>query len=189
MDTRWLEGTAAVLALLAMPVLAFSTAATVSPRVLEAAPAGTFEPAAATAQDVETVEGSVVSVSQGEGEAVLSNGSRSATLRGTPMDLAELRPGSRVSLTFRRYGGVPWLLASGTAGLGGGTGVTGWLDTKRPFMTAVGDVERVDVPRGLVYLDGQVFHGHPAVLRQFERGQRLTVLYQTFGGNRWITPV
>ncbi|HEY3444869.1 MAG TPA: hypothetical protein VGK67_00840 [Myxococcales bacterium] len=193
MDVRWLQGTAAALALAVAPAAqARSGTALPMGQEVEGAPSGTssgtYESGAANAQDVERIEGIVASVSEGAGEASLRRGDVSFTLRGTPMDLRELRPGNHVSLVYRRYGGVPWLLPSGSAGLGGGTGGSGYLQQGVPFATAVGDVQRLDVPQGLVYLDGQAFHGHPAVVGKFRVGQRLTVLYQSFGGTRWISP-
>ncbi len=144
---------------------------------------------APSTEGVETIEGVVASVSLGAGTATLRTDAGSTTLRGVPMDLLELHPGNEVSLTYRSYGGQPWLLPSGDAGLGGGTGSSGWLQTNQPFMTKVGDVRQVDVARGLLDLDGQIFHGHPAVIRQLEVGARATVLFQSFDGRAWITPV
>ncbi|MBI5549025.1 MAG: hypothetical protein HY901_34510 [Deltaproteobacteria bacterium] len=194
MNTRWLEGTVAALALVLAPTTqARAGVAWTMGQASEDPPSGASgdsgEPAVATGQSVETIRGIVVSVSEGAGKASIRSGTSSFTLNGTPMDLLELRPGNHVSLTYREYGGVPWLLPSGTAGLGGGTGESGWLQTDNEVMATVGNVQRIDVPQGLVYLHDQAFHGHPAVIRRFKVGERITVLYQSFGGTPWITPV
>lgn len=185
MDCRCLEKTAVALALVfAPPAQALGQAA----RAPAEGDTSAGELVVASAQDVERISGTVASVSEGAGTVELLRGQSLFTLKGTPMDLRELRVGNQVSLVYRRYEGIPWLLPSGTAGLGGGTGGSGWLDQGRAFETYVGNVQGIDLPGGLVYLDGRAFHGHPAVLKQFEVGERKTVLYQTFAGADWISP-
>jgi len=184
---RWLEGTATALALVFAPTPEARSSETEG--IALGNSRSPYELTVANAQGVETIKGIVASVSEGAGKVELHSGELSFTLNGTPMDLRELRLGNQVSLVYRRYGGVPWLLPSGNAGLGGGTGGSGWLEQGRAFMTYVGNVQRIDLALGLVYLDDRVLHGHPAVLGKFEVGDRVTVLYQSFAGADWITPV
>ncbi|MGC4113280.1 MAG: hypothetical protein QM765_01100 [Myxococcales bacterium] len=180
---RWLERVAAGLALVLAPA---AQAPAGEARASGASPESSAL-ASADSQGVERIQGTVASVSEGAGTAELRAG-EVFTLRGTPMDLRELRPGAQVSLVYRRYGGVPWLLSGGISGPGSGTGGTGWLDQNLEFKTHVGNVQAVDLAHGTLDLDGHVFHGHPAVLREFEVGERVTVLYQSFSGTDWISP-
>jgi hypothetical protein len=129
-----------------------------------------------------TVQGTVREVDLARGSVTIESEGQQADLQAHPSDLAQLREGEEIQLSFTTYpDGSRWLEQQVDAGE--------LLQRSQSVGQIAGEVDAVDEDAGIVAVAGETFRAHPHQLEQLHRGESVSLSYAEIEGTPWVAEV